>query len=198
MAPGDGPGVEARCPACRSPGLEIRTIEKDLPHFGETVETVALCGACGFRHVDCLVVEESEPVRYTFPFQSEEDLHARVVRSNTATVRVPELGLAAEPGTQADAFVSNVEGLLLRLREAFQWAGSVADDASDEAVAEERLDEIDAALEGDLEITIVIEDPRGNSAIVHDRARRETLPEEEARELATGEIVLEPEDLEDD
>lgn len=198
MAPGDDAGVEARCPACRSPGLELRTIQKDLPHFGETVETVALCGACGFRHVDCLIVEESDPVRYTFPFRDEDDLQARVVRSNTATVRVPELGLEAEPGAQADAFVSNVEGLLRRLREAFQWAESVADQASDEAVAGERLDEIDEVLEGEREITIVIEDPRGNSAIVHERATREALSEEEARELSTGEIVLEPEDLEED
>lgn len=195
MAAGDDPSVEARCPACGTPGLELRTIEKDLPHFGETVETVALCGACGFRHVDCLIVEEADPVRYTFPFQGGDDLHARVVRSNTATVRIPELGMTVEPGAQADAYVSNVEGLLRRVREGFLWAEDVSDDASAEGEAQARLGKIDEVLEGEREVTIIIEDPRGNSAIVHERARRETLSEEEAASLATGEIVLEPEDL---
>lgn len=194
-AGGEDSAVDPRCPACTSPGLELRTVRKDLPHFGETVETVALCSSCGFRHVDCLIVGESDPVRYTFPYAGGDDLHVRVVKSNTATVRVPELGLEAEPGAQADAFVSNVEGLLDRLREAFRWAAAVSDDPGDEAIAEERLAELDEAIDGEAELTVILEDPRGNSAILSDKAKREVLTDEEAAQLATGEIVLDAEDL---
>lgn len=193
MGAGDD-AVEARCPACQAPGLELRTVRKDLPHFGETVETVAICPACGFRHSDFIIVEESEPVRYTFSYEGGDDLHVRVVRSNTCTVRIPELGLEVEPGAQAEAFVSNVEGLLERMRDAFEWAEAVGD-PGDEARAREGLTDLDEALEGERSLTVILEDPRGNSAILGEEATREVLSEEEARELATGEVVLEPEEL---
>lgn len=196
----DAPGttrVEARCPGCGRPGLQLRTVTHDVPHFGETLQTLLLCPECGFRHVDVFVVEERDPVRYVLRVREEADLSVRVVRSSSGTVRLPELGLVAEPTPRTEAFVSNVEGLLRRMRGAFEWAERVADSEEERELARERAREIDDALAGGREITVVLEDPRGNSAIVGDRARRTILTEEEAAALETGVVILDREDVDE-
>ncbi len=193
--PADDLRVNARCPACGTSGILLRNVQHDVPHFGETLQTLVLCDACGFRHVDFFVVEEKDPVRYTFTIESPEDLNARVVRSGSGTVRIPDLGFVAEPGTRTEAFVSNVEGLLQRMRKGFQWAESVVDTEEERDIARERMERMDEAMEGNLRVTIIIEDPFGNSAIVHERAERDVLSRKEAEELETGMIVLDREDV---
>lgn len=190
-------GSDARlvCPACRRPGLELRTAVHDVPHFGETLETILLCGSCGYRHVDLLVLSESEPVRYLFTLRTQDDLSVRVVRSSTCTVRVPDLGLVAEPTALTEGFVSNVEGLLNRLADAFRWAEASADTDLQREVARDRLNELERARSGERELRIVLEDPRGNSFIASPRATREVLSPEEAEALETGFEVLDQADF---
>ena len=49
--------------------------------------------------------------------EDEEQLRARVVRSSSCTVCIPELDLEVNPGTSSTGYVSNVEGVLNRFQE---------------------------------------------------------------------------------
>jgi len=108
------------------------------------------------------------------------DLSTRVVRSTTGTIRIPELGLAVEPGTACEGFVTNVEGVLSRFERAV--AIILADPESDEEQeAALRMQEaLAAAREVASPFTVVLEDPAGNSALVGEKAQKVLLEEREA------------------
>ncbi|MHB8605194.1 MAG: ZPR1 zinc finger domain-containing protein [Thermoplasmatota archaeon] len=189
-------GVAARCPACRATGLRVKSIRHELPYFGECLETVVQCDHCSFRHADFMVLGDKEPSRFTLKIESAEDLGTRVVRSNSATFRVPELGFTAEPTPRSEAFVSNIEGVLERVRNVLLIARRVHDDdPAKMAVVDERLEHLARILALESPATVILEDPLGNSRILSERAEREALTAEEAALLETGVIFLERDEL---
>jgi zinc finger protein len=122
-------------------------------------------------------------VRYEFRAEAAEDLSARVVRSASATIRVPELRVAIEPGPRADAFVSNVEGVLHRIRDVAASLTRSAENPAARRKAEVLLASIDRMIGGTEPFTVILEDPTGNSAILHDRATKRVLTAAQAKKL---------------
>ncbi len=171
------------CPVCSEPAFTTRMEELDIPYFGEVFEMVYTCDACGFRRADFHIVNEQAPVRYTLEVNRMEDLSVRVVRSGSGHFEIPELGIRATPSEAADAFVSNVEGVLGRCEEAVITARNGAETDEARQRADQLLELIDRMREGDETFTLILEDALGNSAIVHDKAVREELSDEEAEEL---------------
>lgn len=183
--------LDLPCPGCQRRGILYVMTTLDVPYFGPTVETLLQCPECGFRHVDVLTTQEREPARVTFPIAAEEDMLVRVVRSASCTIRVPELGVLVEPGMFAEAFVSNVEGLLARVERIVRVLHRDAEDEASRRRAQRLLDRLARVRAGKERATLVLEDPFGNSAVVSDRARREALPPEEAARLKPGMSILE-------
>ncbi len=58
------------------------------------------------------------------------------------------------------------------------------------AIGMELQKKLDEASQGDRKLTIVIEDPLGNSAIISDKAISRTLSPDEAGELKSGMIIF--------
>ena len=48
---------------------------------------------CGFRHSDTILLTQKEPVRCLLAVKTIDDLDARVIRSSSGTIRVPERAL---------------------------------------------------------------------------------------------------------
>ena len=178
--------VDGTCPLCGGTSLVMRSLPLDIPYFGEALQTTLVCQSCSFRHPDLLLTREAEPVRYEFRIAGAEDLAARVVRSASGTIRVPELRAVIEPGPRAEAFVSNAEGVLHRLRDIADFGVRASETPASRRTAERTVATIDAMIAGDRPFTLIIEDPTGNSAILHDRARKRTLTVTEARRLKRG------------
>jgi len=175
----------------------MRTITHDVPHFGEALETLLRCGTCGFRHVDFLIMQQKEPLRYELLVEGEADLRTRVIRSNSCTWRIPEVGFTAEPTPRSESFVSNVEGVLERAIAVFEMARRFNEDNPDAvAVADAGLAKLRGALEGREPLTLVMDDPFGNSAIVSERARKRQLTQAEVDHLETGLVILDKADFE--
>lgn len=184
------------CPICHEAGLRLTSVEHELAYFGRTLETLVRCGACGFRNADFMVLGEREPVRLSLHVASEDHLFARVVRSHSGTWSIPELGLRAEPTNASEAFVTNVEGLLDRAADVILTAGDFhKEDAERHALAGRLLDRCRAMQEGKERVTIVIEDPLGNSAIVHADTVRTPLTDEEVTALHPGMVLFDKADL---
>lgn len=188
--------LDATCPACHNVGMLYNTATTDVPYFGECMETHLRCEACGFKHNDLVILQQNAPTRFSFEVKEEADLFARVVRGNSGTIRIPELGVLIEPGPMAESFVSNVEGVLTRV---LTVVGQMkrAGDAEQAANAEAMEERIARILDGKETITLILEDPFGNSAIAHPEAEKETLSEDEASHLKTGMTVIDLEDLRD-
>jgi zinc finger protein len=185
--------IDARCPACGGT-LVMRSSTEKLPYFGDTLHTAVVCEQCDFRHSTSMQLEVKPAQRHTLRFLLPRDAGVRVVRSHSGTYRVPELGFAAEPAEASEAFVSNLEGVLDRVRDVLLRARMMFDDERRDR-AEELLGKVQRIKAGDEEATLVLEDPYGNSAILSDRAEVARLSDEEAALLRTGVVLLDPADL---
>ena len=190
--------VDTPCPMCRATGgITLLTTSITVPYFGDALESTLRCEGCGFRHADFMILGQKDPMRLTFRSASTDDLSVRVIRSNSGTIRIPELGFTAEPTPLSESFVSNVEGVLERAKDilltALDWHG---EDPEKRALLEGYLASHEAFMNGRAPFTLVIDDPYGNSAIVSETVERRALTPEEVAELKTGMHVIDKSELE--
>ncbi|RLI80504.1 hypothetical protein DRP05_00600 [Archaeoglobales archaeon] len=184
------------CPSCGKE-LKIITTTYDVPFFGKVLLTSLSCD-CGFKHADSIVCNLKDPVRFKIKINSG-NLFTKVIRSTSGTIRIPEIGVDVEPGPASQAFITNLEGILDRIagivESAKRW------NAEDDEKVERCnwiLDRIRKTIEGEDELTLILEDPFGNSLIISDKAFKEKMSEEEASTLKTGMTVFELTGLSDE
>ena len=175
-----------KCPAC---GIEdvAKSIMKEIeiPHFGKVLETTLLCPSCGFRHSDVIALEQNDPAKYVLEI-NKNNLSVRVVRSQSATVSIPEVGVKVEPGPKSEGYVTNVEGMLTRFEDAVKKALNLFEDETSQVNAKNTLEHIQELKKGNGTATLIILDPFGQSNIVSDKAEVLEIPEDELRNLKTG------------
>ena len=175
-----------KCPACGIEG-SAKSIMKELeiPHFGKVMETTIQCPSCGFKHSDIIALEQNDPAKYTLEI-NKNNLSVRVVRSQSATVCIPEVGIKVEPGPKSEGYVTNVEGILTRFESATKKALMLFDDAESQKNGKKTLNQIRELKKGNGTATLIILDPFGQSKIVSDNVEISEIPEEELRNLKTG------------
>jgi zinc finger protein len=169
--------VPGPCPCCNTE-IEYLYKTENIPYFSEILIISAICPECGYKFVDTQLLKHDPPARYTLPVNSVDDLSVRVVRSMSASIEIPELGVRIDPGPLCQGFVSNVEGVLDRIEQvvkgAFNWGNEV--EKENAAVL---LADIVRVKAGTYPITLILEDPDGNSGIESERATKEAyVPEE--------------------
>ncbi len=176
------------CPNCGRE-LKITTTTYQVPFFGNVLLTSISC-ECGFKHADSVVIDVKEPTRYIIKI-NKDNLYTKVIRSTSGTIRIPEIGTSIEPGPASQAFITNLEGILDRIegvvKMAMRWN---SDDEEKVKRCEWILERIRRTLEGEDELTLILEDPYGNSLILSDEAFKEKMSEEEAKKLKTGMTVF--------
>jgi zinc finger protein len=165
--------VQGRCPYCER---EIQYLyqTENIPYFSDILIVSARC-ECGYRHADTMVLAGAEPARWEIRVEAPEDLMVRVVRSASARVEIPELGVEIDPGPGCEGFVSNVEGVLDRIDNVVAGVLTWAEGEERENALALR-ERIGWAREGRLPVTLSIEDPSGNSAIVSEKAKKSEIP----------------------
>jgi zinc finger protein len=176
--------IESACPLCGDV-LKFTFSTDEVPFFGELMLVGASC-SCGFKYADTITLSASEPTRYEMEFDCE-DFSTRVIRSSAGTIYIPELGVTIEPSTASEGFISNVEGVLCRVEEIIAMATKWSIDNPQKFERGNRLLEmIDKVRRGEGKMTLIIDDPFGNSGIVSPRAQRRVLATDEACKLKTG------------
>lgn len=176
------------CPSCGATGtFQIKGSVDNVPYFGEMMETLVTCSNCGLRHVDVMCLGQRKPMRYEFKITSESDLMVRVVRSSTGTLKIPELGVIVEPGSASEGYVSNIEGVLDRIKQAIKLALRGAR-GTKRRRGETLLRKIEAIRAGKLKARVIIMDPFGNSVILAERVKKRELNKRELMRLKTGQI----------
>ena len=175
-----------KCPACGIEGVAKSIMkELDIPHFGKVLETTIQCPSCGFRHSDVITLEQNDPAKYVIEI-NKNNLSVRVVRSQSATIEIPELGVKVEPGPKSEGYVTNVEGVLTRFEDAVKKALNLFEDAQSQENAKITLNNIQELKKGNGTATLIMLDPFGQSNIVSENVEVSEIPEEELRELKTG------------
>jgi ZPR1-related zinc finger protein len=161
--------VPGPCPACNAE-IEYIYQTEDIPYFSGILIISATCRSCGYRFVDTQLLKNAEPSRWQIPVTSPDDLNIRVIRSMNGIITIPELGVRVDPGPACEGFVSNVEGVLNRVdgvaESLLKWTDD-EEERKNALIIREKLQEIK---EGRLQVTLIIDDPTGNSAIIADKA----------------------------
>jgi len=177
------------CPLCHN-DLVMTWQRDEIPYFGEIMYISAKC-QCSFRFADTMLLSSKEPMRYELLVETQEDLNARVIRSTSGTIRIPKMGITIEPGAVSESYITNVEGVMQRVQSVLMTAsGWVQEDEEKFARSKELLCMLEEVLESKNKITVIIEDPLGNSAIISKKVIATKLSKEEAENLTTGMIVF--------
>jgi zinc finger protein len=153
------------CANCGSETMEVREIYSEIPRFGRMVIISMLCPKCGYRVNDSVSLESKGPKRIEFRVTRPEDLSARLIRSHSSHIKIPELGLELKPGPKSEAFITNVEGLLERFLQVVEQLGSTSGDDERERI-ERSIRKIRKAMQGEKPFTLIVEDEMGNSAVI--------------------------------
>lgn len=169
--------VPGPCPYCNTE-IEYIYQTENIPYFSDILIISALCGSCGYKYVDTQLLKNNEPVRFEVQVDKAEDLAIRVVRSMSASLEIPELGVRIDPGPACQGFVSNVEGVLDRIEQIVKGA-LVWGETEEQENARALLKKIDCVKDGSLAITLILEDRCGNSAIITEKAHESVyIPEQ--------------------
>ena len=156
---------ETECPMCKSRvNTHFETL--DIPHFGELLLFSLICHNCGYKKNDLFNVYEKEPKRHIFNFKDKSDLNVKVVKSGSCTIRIPEFGTIIEPGAEAEGYITNIEGIIYRIKDILISIEKDYDEEETLTNIQELKSKIKKTLEGSFNFTLILEDPSGNSTIL--------------------------------
>ena len=179
--------VNAPCPQCSvEESLTMLTISSEIPYFGEHTQITVLCDKCGWKHTDFIPSDGEKPGFSSLVIDSEKKNAARVVRSSSCTIRIPELDLEVSPGGSSSGYVTNIEGVMKRFENAIETIIRGSDEDQDSEIARQILERLRMVKEGGENVRLELLDPRGRSQIIHHDAESRELNNEELEHLETG------------
>ncbi len=154
------------CPRCKKGRVIIEQTSYKLPKQDETMLLMLVkCTNCDLLIRDVLPLETKiKPGTYTYRV-TKGDLTAKIFRSPSGYLEIPEYGIEIEPGPEADFIVTNVEGILERVISATKF---LFDSNPDNAVARDLLPVLEEAKKGMRDFTVIVRDNMGGSCITHD------------------------------
>jgi len=157
------------CPICSQKSLILMEREQEIPFFGKVFLYSMTCTSCKFHKADVEAAEVREPMRYSIEVSGADDMVIRVVKSSQATVKVPYVA-NIEPGEASNGYVTNVEGILQRIKKQIETVRDTEEDSDAVQKAKNLIKKINRAVWGEEKLKVIIEDPSGNSAIISDKA----------------------------
>ncbi len=161
------------CPFCRKKTLTLRQAEREIPFFGKVLIFSMDCedAECGYHKADVEATETRPPIKHVLVVESEDDLKIRVVKSSFATIKIPHIG-SIEPGEASNGYVTNIEGIINRIKKQVEFLRDNAEEDSDKKKAKNILKKLNKVLWGQEKINVSLEDPTGNSAIISEKVTK--------------------------
>ncbi|KAM3331312.1 hypothetical protein ACQJBY_027366 [Aegilops geniculata] len=160
--------IESLCMRCGENGT-TRLLLTTIPNFREVVLMAFECPHCNERNNEVQFAGQLQPkgccYRLEVPQGQNEVLNRQVVKSDSATIKIPELDFEIPPEAQRGT-LSTVEGIIMRAVElqALQDERKKADPQKAEAI-DQFLIKLRSLGSGETVFTFVLDDPAGNSFI---------------------------------
>ena len=101
-----------KCPMCFKNTLTLIEDQQEVPYFGNVFLMSMKCSSCNYNVSDIESEQQKEPTKYTIETDSGKDMKIRIVKSSTATVKIPTFKITITPGPASIGYISNIEGLL--------------------------------------------------------------------------------------
>ncbi|ERN20325.1 zinc finger protein ZPR1 isoform X1 [Amborella trichopoda] len=161
--------IESLCMRCGENGI-TRLLLTRIPHFREVVLMAFECPHCNERNNEVQFAGELQPRGCCYHLRvmggDRKMLDRQVVKSDSASIKIPELDFEIPPEAQRGK-LSTVEGILLRAAEelqALQEERRKVDPETAEAL-DRFLIKLKSCAEGNVPFTFILDDPAGNSFI---------------------------------
>ncbi|XP_057436587.1 uncharacterized protein LOC130729000 [Lotus japonicus] len=157
------------CGTCAS-SCETRMFVTNIPYFQEVIVMASTCDACGYRNSELKpggrIPEKGKKI--TLYVKNVNDLSRDVIKSDTASVKIPELELELASGTLG-GLVTTVEGLISKISESLERVhGFTFGDSLDQDRKSKWIDfkaRLDKLLSLEEAWTLVLDDALANSFI---------------------------------
>jgi len=162
------------CIFCNNKTLTLIETSIEIPYFGVVHVFAMDCSSCNYHKTDLETTENHDPVKYSLEISSEEDLKIRIVKSSTATIKIPYIG-SIDPGEASNGYITNVEGILNRFKTMIDSMREESEDKADQKKAKNLIKKINKATWGQEKLKLILEDPAGNSAIISEKAVKSKL-----------------------
>ncbi|MBR9681618.1 MAG: ZPR1 zinc finger domain-containing protein [Candidatus Altiarchaeota archaeon] len=137
------------CPVCEG---HLKVAVKEQQDFiGGNMTLISMsCSSCSYKSFDVVPTESRPPIKLVLHVKEKKDLNILIARSSSATIQIPEIGASIEPGTASPGFITTVEGILMKFKKYVKSPDAI------------KL--VNHLLAGE-PFTLIVEDPRGNSAV---------------------------------
>ncbi|HIH11141.1 TPA: ZPR1 zinc finger domain-containing protein [Candidatus Woesearchaeota archaeon] len=163
------------CAVCGEKKLALQEEEIDIPFFGRVFILSMQCDGCGYHKTDVEPAEQKEPCKYTLDITTEADMNIKVVKSGEATLKIPHI-ITIEPGPASEGYVTNVEGVLERVKKMIESQIDAEDeDDTIRKKAKNMIKKLNNVILGREPLKLIIEDKSGHSVIVSDKAQKSKL-----------------------
>ncbi|KAL6636876.1 hypothetical protein ACP70R_024448 [Stipagrostis hirtigluma subsp. patula] len=166
--------IESLCMRCGENGT-TRLLLTLIPHFREVILMAFECPHCGERNNEIQFAGQLQPkgccYRLEVPSGQSEILNRQVVKSDSATIKIPELDFEIPPEAQRGT-LSTVEGIIMRAvdeLQALQDERKKVDPQKAEAI-DQFLLKLRSLGSGEAAFTFILDDPAGNSFIENPHA----------------------------
>ncbi|EDR29377.1 zinc finger protein zpr1, putative [Entamoeba dispar SAW760] len=156
---------------CQSCGhmAKVRMLITQIPYFKEVTIMAFSCDTCGYRsnEVKCGGPVSPKAKKLIFKPKDVDDLSRSFLKSDTASVEIPEIGIELQPGTLGSKFTT-VEGFIKDLADNFENMPFLHGDSAEK----DQEDKVDALIDNlkkmrkmELPFTLIVDDPMANSYI---------------------------------
>eukprot|EP01049_Picozoa_sp_SAG25_P005105 SAG25_NODE_339_length_9497_cov_2.975109_6_plen_233_part_00 len=104
--------VESYCVECGNNG-KTTFLPTVIPHFKRIIVSAFSCPHCGYSNSETQIADfEDKGCRYVLTVTAADSLNRQVVKSDKASLRIPELDFDIPASPQSKAVVTTLEGLL--------------------------------------------------------------------------------------
>ncbi|CAG9764821.1 unnamed protein product [Ceutorhynchus assimilis] len=159
------------CPNCGSPCETNMKMTSILLFRREVVIMATNCEICGHKTNEVKSGSGIEPkgIRIEVEVKNREDLSRDVLKSETCDLEIPQLDLSVGPNALGGRFTT-VEGLIVAIKDQLSDPATshIFGDSKEKSATEDFkkfLGQLDDVLENKLLVTLVLDDPCGNSYI---------------------------------
>jgi len=161
-------GLPAVCSACSKPG-EVKMLLTTIPHFRDVILIAFVCQFCGHKSNEVKAGGAISPSgrKYTL-HNAHTDINRSVLKSETASVYIPELHLELASGTLGGKFTT-IEGLLTDIESALKnnpfTHGGDSRESEDAIKWQTFFSDLEKMKEAQLPFTFILDDPLAASHI---------------------------------
>ncbi len=154
---------EMQCPACGTL-TKLCVYAHKVPIVGTLLLFVLTCPNCGYRYRDLApVTYAGKHIRITIRISKLSALNIIFYKSPYACITIPELNIEITPGPANPGEITTPEALLHRLAETLF---PLCDTTENPTRCYDAVQQLVRAANGELGITIVLDDPSGLSTIL--------------------------------